>query len=332
MKLNPIFSSHMVFAANKPIRIYGEGAGTAEVSFAGLTGSVTSESDSWLIELPSLPVGGPYELHIRMDSEETVLTDVFVGTVILYAGQSNLQFKLSASTTPRDAWRDEPRARLFSTERVEQGEDFHPSEGWVPCRAESAGKWSAIAYHTSRMLAETRGVVGAIGCWQGASCIETWVPAGLFRQHGICLSEDELFLDHWCENFSRWNSGGYLYERQFSQVKPFSVSAVVWYQGESDQSLAEGLVYADELCLLIDQWRADFADPGLPFIVVQIAEYTPRYDDGWRAVQKAQLDVQGMRNGVKTVISADVCETDDIHPPTKDKLSRRIADALSTLV
>ncbi|MBR6748626.1 MAG: hypothetical protein IKM07_06775, partial [Clostridia bacterium] len=77
---------------------------------------------------------------------------------------------------------------------------------------------------------------------------------------------------------------------------------------------------------------ADFADPGLPFIVVQIAEYTPRYDDGWRAVQKAQLDVQGMRNGVKTVISADVCETDDIHPPTKDKLSRRIADALSTLV
>ena len=34
MKLNPIFRSHMVFAVGKPIRIYGEGAGKVEISFA----------------------------------------------------------------------------------------------------------------------------------------------------------------------------------------------------------------------------------------------------------------------------------------------------------
>lgn len=38
--------------------------------------------------------------------------------------------------------------------------------------------------------------------------------------------------------------------------------------------------------------------------------------------------VQFMREGVKTVISADVCETDDIHPPTKHLLADRIVSAL----
>ncbi len=34
----------------------------------------------------------------------------------------------------------------------------------------------------------------------------------------------------------------------------------------------------------------------------------------------------------KGVISADISETDDIHPPTKDKLAVRIADALNKLL
>ena len=34
MKLNSIFTSHMVFAKGMPIRIFGEGKGTAEITFA----------------------------------------------------------------------------------------------------------------------------------------------------------------------------------------------------------------------------------------------------------------------------------------------------------
>ena len=35
MKLNKIFSSHMVFAKGLPIRVYGEGEGVAKITFAG---------------------------------------------------------------------------------------------------------------------------------------------------------------------------------------------------------------------------------------------------------------------------------------------------------
>ena len=329
MKLNPIFASHMVFAADKPIRIYGEGCGQVTVAFAGLQKELCSQEAFWLVELPPMACGGPYELRVTLDGEETVLTDVCVGEVYLFAGQSNLQFKLHESTTPRETWRDDARVRLFSTERVEPGEPFVPADGWKPCRAQEAGDWSAIAYHTCQNLARRKDVaVGAIACYQGASAIEGWVPEGLFAANGICLAPEDKFPDHGCF----WSADGYLYERMLRQVIPFSLSGVVWYQGESDQTLAEGLVYAQELSLLIDQWRADFGDQALPFAVIQIAICRDRADAGWLAIQQAQLDIQGLRNGVKTVISADVSEDDQIHPPTKDKLSLRVADALAELV
>jgi len=62
---------------------------------------------------------------------------------------------------------------------------------------------------------------------------------------------------------------------------------------------------------------------------VQIADfcYSPN-KEAWKLVQKAQYEVQNMRENVTTVISRDVCENDDIHPKTKDKLAERIAEVL----
>ena len=37
MKLNKIFKAHMVFAANKPIRIFGDGCGCVEITFNNKT-------------------------------------------------------------------------------------------------------------------------------------------------------------------------------------------------------------------------------------------------------------------------------------------------------
>lgn len=83
---------------------------------------------------------------------------------------------------------------------------------------------------------------------------------------------------------------------------------------------------------LIRVWRKAFRNPSLPFVVVQIADFTPCLNEGWRLVQKAQLDVQNTAEKVKTVISADVCEKDNIHPPTKHLLAGRIVCALSLLL
>lgn len=88
-------------------------------------------------------------------------------------------------------------------------------------------------------------------------------------------------------------------------------------------------MYDKEVCALIDTWRSDLKNNKLPFVIVQIADfcYSPN-KEAWKLVQKAQYEVQNMRENVTTVISRDVCENDDIHPKTKDKLAERIAEVL----
>ncbi len=91
-------------------------------------------------------------------------------------------------------------------------------------------------------------------------------------------------------------------------------------------------IIVKEVCALIDTWRSDLKNEELPFVIVQIADYCRcENPDAWSMIQDAQFRVQWMRKNVITVISSDVCENNDIHPKTKDKLAERVAIVLSDL-
>ncbi len=329
MKLNAIFASNMVFAANLPIRVYGEGSGTAEITFAGKVMTANSNGGFWMVEFPAMEYGGPYELQFKSENETVTLADIYIGEVFLFAGQSNMQFKLKESSTPTEKYESNDLLRLFSTDRIEKADRFTPNDGWVKCQKEQAGDWSAIGYLTSMQISKEKGIaVGAIVCYQGASVIESWVPAGTYTKMGVNLTLEEKHQDHYIKEFSEWNGDGTLYSFAFSQIVPFSLSGVVWYQGESDTSLPEAKVYKAELAEMIRIWRNDLKNELLPFVVVQIADFTPRDDEAWHTVQKAQAEIANEIDFVKAVVSADICEKDNIHPPAKDILSQRIAKAL----
>ena len=331
MKLNKIFTSNMVFAANKPIRIYGYGVGEAVIRFGDTEKKVASESDEWYTELPAMQYGGPYTLAFESEGSTTVLEDVYVGEVYLFAGQSNMQFKLGESSSDPKKCRAKPEIRMLNTDKIEKGERFALKDGWIKCDDGNIADWSAIAYHTAITLSDRKDIaVGAICCYQGASVIESWVRSGLFAENGIVLTDEEKFIDHF--EYHDWNGDGVIYSYALSQVIPFALSGVVWYQGESDASLAESRIYKKELSLLIDHWRSEFKNESLPFVVVQIADFIGREREAWSNIQKAQADIQNEKKKVISVRSADVCEKDNIHPPTKDKLSIRIVDALYELV
>ena len=332
MKLDTIFSSNMVFAAGKPIRIYGEGKGIAEITFADKTVKVYSDCDRWLVELEPMQYGGPYVLKAVFDNEDVVLDDIYVGDVYLFAGQSNMQFKLRESTAPESMYETNDMLRLFSTDRIEKTDRFTSKDGWVKSEKDEVGDWSAIAYLVSNEISKTKGnAVGVIAAYQGASVIESWLPEGLTDELGISLADDEKYFDHFYEDFKDWNQDGKLYSYALMQIFPFAVSGVIWYQGESDTTVEEARIYDKELSALIHVVREGFLDNELPFIVVQIADFDRRIDEAWKLLQRKQYDIQFTESNVKTVISADVCESDDIHPPTKHKLAHRIAMRLIEL-
>ena len=50
MKLNQLFTSHMVLPANREIRVFGEGAGKAEISFNGIVKTCNSTNKKELTQ------------------------------------------------------------------------------------------------------------------------------------------------------------------------------------------------------------------------------------------------------------------------------------------
>ncbi|MBQ9975456.1 MAG: hypothetical protein IJP16_03025 [Clostridia bacterium] len=337
MKFNRIFSSHTVFAANKPIRIYGEGEGSGILEFAGQTRDIVCENGFWYTELPPMNYGGPYTLKLISNGVETVLDDIFVGVVLLCAGQSNIELRLSETNTPKESYESNEALRIFEVDKITKNPLFTAEDGWVKADKDTVYNWTAIGYLAGMDISRDKGVaVGIINCNQGASIIESWVPEGTFEKIGIDIPADKKGYNHYYEPYQKWNKNGMLYEKQLRQVFPFSLSGVIWYQGESDSAGEETYVYDRELCELIRVWRDAFKDEGLQFYVIQIADFRPKNDpsrdlEAWARVQEAQLRVQGMTNNVVTVKCADVCESDNIHPPTKTLLSRRVADKIKEL-
>lgn len=338
IQLSPLFCDHMVLPARKPIRVYGSGSpDSIRVSLNGLTAPAVGAFPvgcgvTWIAELPPMTYGGPYDLTVTRFDETVVLRDVYVGEVVLLGGQSNMQFKMKESRVenPGD-FCGNPLLRLFTLDRIEDSDKYHTRDGWIVCEREDVGEWSAIGYHTGMNLTAALGcAVGLIACYQGASVIESWIPAG--ECDSLYVPMEQRHIDHTYEVYQVWNGDGVLYESMFRPLIPLAMSAVAWYQGESDTTVAEAAVYTDELAAMIRRWRADLRDPALPFALIQIADFAPRADAGWWNLQAAQAKAAEVIPGTELVVIRDVCETHEIHPATKSGLSARLADALIRLV
>lgn len=327
LKLNPIFSDHMVFAAGKPVRIFGTGRGKVSVSLCGNSADCISNDNDWLLELPTMEYGGPYEMTVTLNGEKTVFSDIYIGEVILLAGQSNQQFKVRESHKEGHLVTKNNTMRFFMLQRIEDAEDIHPEDGWVTGDSDISS-WPLLGSFMALEIAKRRGVaVGLIGCYQGASVIESWLPEEVSERPEFRLPVEVKGNDHTYPDFTAWNVNGRLYGFMFKKIVPYSVSNVIWYQGESDASVAEAAIYDKELAELIKCWREDLRDPALHFTVVQIADYHLNRP-GWKEIQEAQLRVPGLVTNTVTVISKDICESDDIHPQSKRALAHRIVDSL----
>lgn len=320
MKLSPMIRNGMVVQARKPVFIRGNGEGRVTARFCGTERSLESHGGNWALEFPPMEYGGPYQLEVDLDGQEELISDIVVGEVILFAGQSNIQFRLEESNVPECDYADDGNARIYVCPRPEAGDKITPDDGWVKSSKENAGYWSALAYLTVRE-ARRAGIpyVGAVVCCQGASVIQSWIPEELTDSPSLRLPPDRLFSDH--ADYP-WNTPGFMYRYAMEPIMPYSFGNVVWYQGESNTSLDEAAIYARLLRLLTGNVRKDCRDPALPFRIVQIAD--TRDCPGWIGIQRAQSNFCASADRVYLVRSGDISERGMIHPTTKSPLAARI--------
>ena len=128
---------------------------------------------------------------------------------------------------------------------------------------------------------------------------------------------------------------GILYNAMIAPLGRLGLSGVVWYQGESNSSVAEGRRYEAQLRALMADWRAQFAAK-LPFLVVQLPNYGAMarapVESGAALTRDAQRRAVAADGNAGLAVTIDIGNRDDIHPTNKLDVGRRLARAARHVV
>lgn len=117
-----------------------------------------------------------------------------------------------------------------------------------------------------------------------------------------------------------------LYETMVKRVMPYTLRGFIYYQGESDDHKPN--IYAKLLTKLIEQWRCDWQDDELPFILVQLPMFIGRGDEDkkhWAVIREQQMLVHKTVKNTGIAVILDCGEFDNIHPVDKVPVGYRLA-------
>jgi hypothetical protein len=124
------------------------------------------------------------------------------------------------------------------------------------------------------------------------------------------------------------------------------LGGIIWWQGEADAQdpaadpptsgnsiYAQPLTYADELVRMVRIWRADYADPLLPVVVVQLGPTTYTDRPYWSTVQDQQALAVSRLPRAGLVTASDMTIFDAVHLDTASQvvIGGRIAEAMTAL-
>ena len=323
--LASIFTSHAVLQRDRPITLFGTGIGHVSVEFLGNTYEGITIGDEFSVTLPATPAGGPYTVTVNIEGETTVLEDILFGDVILLAGQSNAELPLERTDYPEEQYTSNDKVRTYFVAQ-HFSEEFHYESildnRWAPLNESEAAKWCAIAYHLGSTIEREKGVpVGIICAAKGASVIQSFMSVQAQAQ--FSFSPEELSVEHPCntgvDRYKCFNEQAVIYEKMFSKIHPYTVSSVVWYQGESNIGSGESRVYDKLLEAMINEWRKALGNGDLPFIIVKL--HNRNNNSGWLAVREAQ------ERAAKNIPNCYLVDLDplgictDIHPKNKEDVS-----------
>ncbi|MBQ9637657.1 MAG: sialate O-acetylesterase [Prevotella sp.] len=384
---SPMYGNGMVLQRGDSILLHGTAnAGDAvRVAFNGSALMTTATADGqWHVTFPSVEAGGPYPLTFEtvverkgrkgkpayVVKESVALDSVYVGEVWLCSGQSNMEFPLSGTTTC-----EEDLAALnassasssllhlcdmstrYPTDNVEWSLAVCDSVNhlrllkrprWQAATAETVKRFSAIAYHMGRVLADSLQVpVGIICNAVGGTTTESWIDRHTLEWNLPNILTDWYFGDYgmpWARERALRNVAQtvnvekdgklqpdlsrarrqrhpyepcYMFEAGILPLDHYSIKGVAWYQGESNAHNIE--LHEQLFKLLRRSWRAYFGKPTISFNYVQLSGLNR---PSWPAFRESQRHLTAYRSDM--VVSHDCGDSLDVHYRDKRPIGERL--------
>lgn len=326
-----VFSNNMVIQQQTNASIWGWGVPlqivkiTANWAPSDTVNVVVSGEGYWKTNIRTIGAGGPYTLKIFTSSDdEIVLQNVMLGEVWLCSGQSNMEWKPSYNILNKNeeiAQANHPEIRIFQIPNMTATTPQNNCvASWELCTSETMKNTSAVGYFFARQLSEKLNVpVGIIVSAWGGTPYETWTKEELIVNNPVLKS-----VTQFTENKYRPNLPGTCYNAMINPVIPFSVSGVIWYQGESNLG---NNYYGLGLQTMINGWRSDFGK-NFPFYLVQIAPFDCQSKNNEEALLREQQELvtKLTPNSGIVIISDLVDDISNIHPLDKKNVGIRLAN------
>jgi len=127
------------------------------------------------------------------------------------------------------------------------------------------------------------------------------------------------------QTFLGYKPGG-LFNAMLAPLLNSRVKGILWYQGESNAGRPDE--YRTLLPALIRDWRQNFGQGDIPFILVQLpnfmeAKKTPS-ESNWALMREAQAEALRLK-ATGMAVTIDIGEWNDIHPLNKKDVGTRLA-------
>jgi sialate O-acetylesterase len=260
-----------------------------------------------------------------------------------------------------------PNLRLIKVPQVgtqELQKDFNGK--WDSATAATVKPFSAVGYFFGRYLHQTLGVpVGLIDNAWGGSAAEAWIrrttiegdPRFAALMESTRRNEERNASEQALKDFEaamekhkvladkakaegrpaprppqspgQWLKGnqrpGNIFAGVVHPTLGYGIKGVIWYQGESNAGRA--WEYRALFPFMIEQWRKEWRNPGLPFYWVQLADFKAEVkepgDSDWAELREAQTRTMALPNTGQAVI-IDLGEGKDIHPKNKHDVAARL--------
>lgn len=109
-------------------------------------------------------------------------------------------------------------------------------------------------------------------------------------------------------------------------LRNYTISGVIWYQGESNTGYPDD--YEELFEVLLKEWRSNWSIGDFPFFYVQLANYTDpsntSKDINWARLRETQRkSLKNSNTGMAVII--DIGENNELHPFNKKEVGRRLA-------
>lgn len=338
-QLPSFFSDNMVLQQQDDVAIWGTDKPEVKVHVYttwGVEASTTSdENGKWQMEIATPKASFDNEVVTIKGSSTLVLKNVLIGEVWFASGQSNMEMAMKDTNKPvvnnYDAYINTSNnsfIRLFNTERSASLSPQQDVTGfWASSTMESASSFSAVGYMFARQLFDELQVpIGIIEAAWGGTSIVSWLPKSIMEKHPNYKIPDVL-----PEDIDKQKRPTTLYNAMIHPFKNYSIKGFLWYQGEANRRDYKS--YKGFMHDLVNTWRSQWLQDELPFYFVQIApyDYNKRYNRksdsyGANRVREAQVKAAQQISNSGVVITTDVGQCDEIHPPEKEIIANRLAN------